>query len=395
MLLPKGAVFIIDRLFEYGERADAVGGCVRDHLLNKACNDYDITTSATPWRVEEIFSDCRLVKTGIKHGTVTIVLDDGSYEVTTYRRDGEYLDNRHPTSVTFTDELSDDLSRRDFTINAMCYNPRDGFTDLYGGRDDLARGVIRTVGNPIQRFTEDALRIMRAIRFASTLDFLLDEQTERATHALAQLLMKISRERIYVEWYKLLSGKGAYRILTSYRDVIAIAIPELSNLCLPDEARFEKADYLTRLLSIFYLSTSTPKASYSSAMRSLKTDNAIRTLGETALEHYTSRPISTESEALRLLSICGDVASEALVRLGILLGDYDDSTLVTLQRAIKSNRPYRISHLAIDGNDLASLGFRGREIGEMLTALLDRVIFCECENSKDALITCAKMMRYE
>ena len=238
MLLPNGAMFIIDRLSNHGERADAVGGCVRDYLLGKPSDDYDITTSATPGRIEEIFSDCRLVETGIKHGTVTIVLSDGRYEVTTYRRDGEYLDNRHPASVTFTDKLSDDLSRRDFTINAMCYNPRDGFTDLYGGREDLSGGLIRAVGDPRKRFTEDALRIMRAVRFASTLDFSLDEPTDGAARALAPLLANISRERIYVEWHKLLSGKAAFRILTAYPEVIAIAIPELKELRMPNEERF-------------------------------------------------------------------------------------------------------------------------------------------------------------
>lgn len=395
MLLPKGALYIIDRLNANGERADVVGGCVRDYLSHKECNDYDITTSATPDRVEEIFCGSRLVKTGIKHGTVTIVLDDGSYEVTTYRQDGEYLDNRHPTAVTFTRELRDDLSRRDFTINAMCYNPRDGFTDMFGGRGDLDHGIIRAVGEPHLRFTEDALRIMRAIRFASTLGFTLDAPTDRAVRDLAHLLCNISRERIYVEWHKLLSGKSAYRILAEYAEVIAVAIPELSGLRLPTEQRFLSADYPTRLLSLFYLTSDSPRESFIAAMRSLKTDNAIRTLGEVVLGHYDASPIATEQDALRLLSVCDKTASDTLVRLGILLGDYDDTALDILASAIGSGRPYKITHLPIDGNDLAALGLRGRQIGDTLSRLLDLVISGECRHTREDLLACAKKIALE
>ena len=207
--LPSEVRLIIDRLNKGGYRADIVGGSVRDAHLGREIGDYDITTDAPPERTAELFSDFRTVETGIKHGTLTVVIDKAPYEITTYRTDGEYLDNRHPSSVSFTRELSLDLSRRDFTVNAMCYNERDGLTDLFDGRGDLERRLIRTVGEPPLRFSEDALRILRALRFASVLDFEIEENTARAVREYAHLLENVSRERIYTEWLKLLSGRGA------------------------------------------------------------------------------------------------------------------------------------------------------------------------------------------
>ena len=159
--IPNGALFIIDRLESLGYRADIVGGCVRDALLGREANDFDITTSASPEAVLGAFSDQRVIKTGIKHGTLTVLAFGKSYEVTTYRIDGEYADSRHPDSVTFTTRIEDDLERRDFTVNAMAYSPKHGITDAFGGRADLERRVIRAVGDAEVRFTEDALRITR------------------------------------------------------------------------------------------------------------------------------------------------------------------------------------------------------------------------------------------
>ncbi len=224
--VPEEVRALLARMEEQGEEAYAVGGCVRDALLGRMANDWDLTTSATPERMKEIFSDHRTVENGIKHGTLTVLRSGVPYEITTYRHDGVYLDNRHPSEVTFSKNIEDDLGRRDFTVNAMAYHPTRGLCDLYGGRKDLDRRIIRCVGEPSRRFREDGLRILRAIRFASVLDFTLEEQTERAVFAHKELLSGIAAERIREEFCKLLLGKGAVRVLRRYTSVIGVFLPE-------------------------------------------------------------------------------------------------------------------------------------------------------------------------
>ena len=202
--LPKNVKFIIDALESAGYEAYAVGGCVRDSILGRTPNDWDITTSAKPLETKALFK--KTFDTGIKHGTISVLLGKEIYEVTTYRIDGEYEDARHPKEVTFTAELKEDLLRRDFTINAMAYNPTSGIVDLYGGIEDLKNHVIRCVGVPHDRFSEDALRIMRAVRFAAQLDYTIEEKTQEAIRELAGTLSKISAERIQVELIKLLTS---------------------------------------------------------------------------------------------------------------------------------------------------------------------------------------------
>ena len=200
--LPDNVRLIINELAKHGFEAFAVGGCVRDSLLGRTPGDWDITTSALPEDIKSVFR--RTVDTGIEHGTVTVLIGSESYEVTTYRIDGEYRDSRHPSSVEFTDAISEDLRRRDFTINAMAYNDESGFVDLFGGREDLKRGLIRCVGNADERFDEDALRILRAVRFAAQLDFDIDTDTRNAISTHAPRLKAVSRERVLVEISKLI-----------------------------------------------------------------------------------------------------------------------------------------------------------------------------------------------
>ncbi|MDO5409079.1 MAG: CCA tRNA nucleotidyltransferase [Lachnospiraceae bacterium] len=202
MQIPKQVTFIIDRLEKHGYEAYAVGGCVRDMLLGRVPNDWDITTSAKPEQVKAVFK--RTVDTGIQHGTVTVLEDHIGFEVTTYRIDGEYTDGRHPDEVQFTPDLKEDLRRRDFTINAMAYSPQSGIVDVFGGQEDLQNGIIRCVGSAEERFHEDALRIMRAVRFAAQLGFSIEEETWNAVKKLAPNLKKISAERIQTELSKLL-----------------------------------------------------------------------------------------------------------------------------------------------------------------------------------------------
>ena len=204
--IPPQVEWILKKLRDSGYEAFAVGGCVRDTILNRIPGDWDITTSAKPVEVKAVFG--KTVDTGLQHGTVTVIRDHVGYEITTYRIDGEYEDGRHPREVEFTSDLREDLRRRDFTINAMAYSPETGLVDIFGGMEDLKNRTIRCVGNAVERFGEDALRIMRAVRFASQLDFSIEEETYRALSGIAPNLAHVSKERIQVELTKtLLSGR--------------------------------------------------------------------------------------------------------------------------------------------------------------------------------------------
>lgn len=227
MDMPKNVDTAINLLQSAGFEAYAVGGCVRDSLLGKTPNDWDITTSAKPEDMKSVFANFHCIDTGIKHGTVTVVIDGEPLEITTFRLDGEYEDNRHPKSVTFTSNLGADLGRRDFTVNAMAYSKMTGTVDLFGGQNDLKNKIIRCVGDPDRRFNEDALRILRALRFASALDFEIEEKTAQSLLKNRALLGNISEERIAKELLKLVCGKGAKRILTDFAPVLFEILPEL------------------------------------------------------------------------------------------------------------------------------------------------------------------------
>ena len=227
MDMPKNVDTAINLLQSAGFEAYAVGGCVRDSLLGKTPNDWDITTSAKPEDMKSVFADFHCIDTGIKHGTVTVVIDGEPLEITTFRLDGEYEDNRHPKSVTFTSDLGADLGRRDFTVNAVAYSKMTGTVDLFGGQNDLKNKIIRCVGDPDRRFNEDALRILRALRFASALDFEIEEKTAQSLLKNRALLGNISEERISKELLKLVCGKGAKRILTDFAPVLFEILPEL------------------------------------------------------------------------------------------------------------------------------------------------------------------------
>ncbi|MDF2909011.1 MAG: hypothetical protein K0R34_4332, partial [Herbinix sp.] len=223
--IPQKVNDIIEELMQHGYEAYAVGGCVRDMVLGREPEDWDITTSATPYEVKKIFR--RTVDTGIVHGTVTVLKDKEHYEVTTYRLDGEYEDNRHPKQVEFTSSLTEDLKRRDFTINAMAYNEKEGFIDLFGGMEDLNKGLIRCVGSAEERFDEDSLRILRAVRFSAQLNFTIEEHTLCAIEAKAENLKNISAERIRVELTKLLISDHPNRLRLLYElGITNVILPE-------------------------------------------------------------------------------------------------------------------------------------------------------------------------
>lgn len=230
MILPENISCALDMLESAGHEAWVVGGCVRDSLMGIIPHDYDITTSALPAETEQVFAGYRLIETGLKHGTVTVLTDGSPIEITTYRVDGEYRDSRRPERVTFTRNIRDDVSRRDFTMNGIAYNPKQGYFDEFGGAEDIKAGVIRCIGKPEKRFREDALRILRGLRFSASLGFEIEENTARAMHDTRELLNKISAERVFSELCGLLTGRNShrniFRVLTEFRDIAAVIIPE-------------------------------------------------------------------------------------------------------------------------------------------------------------------------
>lgn len=228
--MPKGAAAIIDTLQNNGFEAYLVGGCVRDSILNCPVHDWDITTSATLDEMKKVFFDSNILETGIAHGTLTIQSIDGFYECTTYRIDGEYSNGRQPDETTFTDSLVKDLSRRDFTINAMAYNDKNGLIDPFGGMKDIGNGIIRCVGNPMERFKEDALRIMRALRFAAQFGFDLEMKTKMTAFQLSDTLTKVSAERVNSEFCKILTQTLGSQVIYDYREIIAVFIPEIRDM---------------------------------------------------------------------------------------------------------------------------------------------------------------------
>ncbi|MBQ5972664.1 MAG: hypothetical protein IJL69_00565, partial [Oscillospiraceae bacterium] len=232
LAIPDNIRTALDVLRRGGFEGWLVGGCVRDGLMGKTPHDFDLTTDARPDELVRLFSGYHVIETGLKHGTVTVVVGGEPVEITAFRVDGAYRDHRHPETVTFTGDLSADLSRRDFTVNAMAYSPEKGLRDLFGGREDLARRVIRCVGEPDRRFEEDGLRILRAMRFASVLDFTVDPATAESMRRKAALLRAVSAERIFSEFTRFLTGPGAGRLLREFPTVTAVFLPELA----PDRA---------------------------------------------------------------------------------------------------------------------------------------------------------------
>lgn len=432
----KGASFAMQRLRESGFEAFVVGGCVRDSLLEREPNDWDLTTNALPEQTAQCFSDHRVIETGMKHGTVAVLHEGELLEITTYRLDGEYADNRHPVSVTFSRELRDDLSRRDFTVNAMAYHPQVGVVDCFGGRADLKARLIRCVGDPQTRFEEDGLRILRAIRFASVLGFTLEEKTAEAVHRCKHLLQNIAHERIREEFCKLLCGRGAVEILREFSDVIGEFIPELTATVGFDQksryhcydvwehtlqalAQTESSDLLTRLCILFHdvgkplCFTEDEKGGHfprhsevgveltDGIMRRLRFDNASRELVLKLVQYHDVPLIPQAKHVKRALLRYGEVGLSALLeiqRCDRLAHAPEHAALPTYLNEIPSivasiqaeNACLSLKSLAVKGNDLMALGYNGKELGAALQALLDAVIDGDLPNEKEALLAHAK-----
>ena len=387
MQLPDDVNFIIERMSAHGYHAHVVGGSVRDSLIGRELGDFDITTDALPEQIKAVFSDHKTVDTGIKHGTVTLVLGGVPYEITTYRIDGDYKDNRHPEAVTFTANLTEDLARRDFTVNAMAYSVKDGLVDPFDGRRDANARIIRAVGDPYRRFDEDALRILRALRFASTLSFDIEDNTAKAARELAPRLATISKERVYTELKKLIAGDNAYRVIGEYSEVLSHALDGFKISRLPEKRRFQKSDYLTRLASLIYMNSMDHTDAAEKLLTALKTDKLTRTSIVAIFEAYENNYLGDDRDALRLLAKHGKDAVEGALKLGILIGKFTNDEADVLSSALASGIPYTVAQLDIRGTDLIPMGIRGEAVGEALKSLLAAVIEGEVENTRPALMS--------
>ena len=431
--IPQNVKFIIEQLKNAGFEAYCVGGGVRDMVMGKSPEDWDITTSALPDETKKVFDGYKTIDTGLKHGTVTLLIDKTPFEITTFRIDGEYEDNRHPEKVSFTGKLKEDLARRDFTINALAFSPEKGLVDLFGGEADIYNGIIKTVGIPEKRFNEDGLRIMRALRFSAVLGFQIEKETAKAIHQNKELLKNISAERLSTELVKLICGKNAFNVLMEYSDVLSVFIPEIAPAV--NFKQFGKKHAYDVWEHICHTVDTIP------SNKILRLTMLLHDLGKVPAHKLNENGESTfKNHAL----IGGDMAKEILTRLkmdkktvnrvSFLVATHDfepPESKILLKKHLKAKTPedirtlltikksdrgalsegYRdisaqtakclewlkeieenkecctISQLAINGNDLLKAGYRGTEIGELLNSLLDAVIEEKTENTKTSLLT--------
>lgn len=437
--LPENVKKIISILSRQGYEAYAVGGCVRDTLLGRNPQDWDITTSARPEEIKAIFP--RTIDTGILHGTVTVMLGHAGYEVTTYRIDGEYEDNRHPKEVTFTGNLTEDLKRRDFTINAMAYNDEHGLVDVFGGAGDLARGVIRCVGDPSERFSEDALRMLRAVRFAGQLGFLIDGRTAEAVTELAPSIGSVSAERIQAELVKLLVSDHPEELRRAYElGLTAVFLPEFDRMMETEQntphhqysvgehticaIRNIRADRKLRLAMLFH-DIAKPDCKKTDEngqdhfhghpqkgaeqteeiLRRLKFDNdTIRYVKRMVLCH-DDRPQISERSVRRAVSRNGveiypelfevmradTLAKSSSKREEMLcyIAEYER----TYKEILEKQQCLTKKDLAVSGSDLIGLGMEpGRELGRVLDALFDHVLDHAEDNERGLLLEYAEQL---
>jgi tRNA nucleotidyltransferase (CCA-adding enzyme) len=437
MIIPTGVRLALDRLDRAGYEAYIVGGCVRDSLLGKTPTDWDIATSATPERIKEVFNGYHRIYTGFKHGTITVILDEMPIEITTYRVDGKYSDGRRPDEVHYTGDIVEDLARRDFTINA-CAMTDSRFIDPFGGMDDIRHGIIRCVGNPKERFKEDSLRILRGIRFASMLGFVVEEETKKAILDCKELISNVSMERITMEFCKILLGDAVHDTLLEFQAVLAFIIPEIREMIEFDQRnKYHIYDVYRHTLksvesidkdvvlrttmffhdiakpSCFSLDDNCVGHFYGHAKASAKMTEGIlermrfpkreiRDIIE--LIKYHDRPIGLTAKSVRkLLSKIGEEQFRRLLKVKradtmaknpifweVKLKDIEVVEDI-FDSLIEKGACITRNQLAINGNDLIELGIpQGRLLGYILDTLLNMVLNEELENKKDDLLKWAK-----
>ncbi|MCR5501753.1 MAG: CCA tRNA nucleotidyltransferase [Lachnospiraceae bacterium] len=435
--LPQDVRFIIQKLEEAGYEAYAVGGCIRDCLLSRTPGDYDVTTSAVPAEVKRIFR--RTFDTGIEHGTVTVLLKGGAYEVTTFRIDGKYEDSRHPSGVSFTTSLEEDLLRRDFTINAMAFNEKNGLADPFDGQKDLKDGIIRCVGDPYQRFSEDALRMMRAVRFAAQLGFTIEENTKAAIRELSPTLRKVSAERIQTELVKLITSDHPEELATAYElGLTAVFMPEFDRLmgcpqnnphhCYDvgthtiETLKQVENDRILRLGALFHdfgkPHTKTtdkdgidhfhghPAVSGKLAkeiLRRLKFDNATIDLVSRLALYHDNHIERGKKNMRRAMAAMGEDLFPLVLRLQradvLAQSDYKrerkldrlDENEKDYAGVLKEGECFSLKDLAVKGKDLMEIGYQaGPGLGKELSVLLDLVIEEPSFNERETLLQLAK-----
>ena len=432
--IPKNAETILNILENAGYEAYVVGGCVRDSILRRTPDDWDITTSAKPEQVKELFH--RTVDTGLQHGTVTVLMEKEGYEVTTYRVDGEYEDGRHPKEVTFTASLEEDLKRRDFTINAMAYNPSRGLVDLFGGMEDIDRKIIRCVGDPLERFTEDALRIMRAVRFSAQLGFTIEDETRKALKVLAPNLKHVSAERIQTELVKLLVSPHPDYLRVAYEaGIIAEFLPEF-DVCMETpqntpyhcytvgehilhSLNYVRADRVLRITMLlhdigkpvvrktdengrdhFKMHGEAGEKMAGQILRRLKFDNDTIYKVTRLVKWHDDRPAGTTKSVRRAVNRIGeDLFPYYLeVQQADMLAQSEYRRAEKQERLDKVKEAYEVimnehqcvslKTLAVTGKDLIQAGDKpGREIGETLNRLLEEVLADPQKNQKEVLLS--------
>lgn len=434
MQLPKYVYEVLKKMQDSGYEAYCVGGCVRDYLLGQCPDDYDVTTSALPEQIMKVFGGYKLLTVGLKHGTVTVIIDKKPVEITTYRVDGDYKDHRHPSEVRFTPCLEEDLARRDLTINAMAYCPETGIIDPFGGQNDLKNGIIRCVGDPMKRFDEDGLRILRALRFASRYGFEIDKYTSDAVHRLRYLLSFISAERINNELCGILTGSCG-DILYNYSDVICEIIPEMYP-CIGFEQHSKYHDKTVYGHIVATVAASEPTVEARLTMLLHDIGKPASFFMKDGVGHfYGHADVSCEIavKIIERLRFSNKIADEVLFLIknhGIVINDdtrsirrglsrygterflklirvhyYDtcgkapayfgekdlfDSIEKHTREYLENEPPMNLKQLKVNGSDISKFGITGREIGEALSFLLEQVIDGNCENDKDSLLTLIK-----
>ena len=427
---------VLQKLADSGFQAFLVGGCVRDMILGRDIHDHDITTDALPEQVMNVFSGFTTVPTGLKHGTVTVLVNGEPFEITTFRIDGEYSDSRRPKSVSFTRNLTDDLARRDFTINAIAMDIDGNISDPFHGCDDIKNKIIRCVGEPSMRFNEDALRILRAVRFSSVLGFEIEKNTSDALMNLRKNLDNISRERIRDELDKLICGKNLVPVMLGYREIIAQIIPEIRPCFDFDQkSHFHMYDVyehivrtidsapqdsvLFRRTMLFHDIGKPPKFTVDEngeghfkghakisadmcrdIMKNLRYDN--NSIEQTCLlvAHHSDK-IHNDIQIKKLVSEIGEDNFFMLMQIKrfdnygkcpFVLKEFEEFERHenALREFIKNNDCMHISQLEINGNDLVNMGFRGKAVGDMLKNILNMIIEGNLENKHDVLLEYAK-----
>ena len=438
--MPSAPSFIVKRLEEKGFECFAVGGCVRDSLIGREVNDWDFTTNATPDEIIQCFSDYTTIDIGKRYGTICVVIENENFEITTYRTDGDYNDARHPESVCFSKKLEDDLSRRDFTVNALAYNDKVGVVDLFNGLDDLEYGVIRCAGEPDVRFTEDALRIMRALRFASTYGFSIEQKTAESIIKNKNKLNMVASERIVVELTKLLLGDHCDFILRRYKDVIATIIPEVEVMFNFDQkslhhnkdlwkhtvsaVKHTPSDEIMRTTMLLHdlgkpMTVSTdekghchfhnhPKLSAemaSTILKRLKYPSAFISNVRLLIEYHDVRfkpdpviikkylrKIGVDNMRKLLIIQRADILAQSFYQREEKLSTLD-AVCKEFERIINSDECYSLDGLNINGKDIIHLGVsKGEHIGQVLSKCLDKVIDGSLPNSKEELLEFSKHM---